>query len=223
MSEPLLLSEKLYLLSVNPEKGGIITATANALNYVLLGGLLLELYQNKNVSFENKRVVILETKSENELHRFMLEKIGMRARPLKISRALGKFNFSMKYILNGVQQNLVDKRMIRMEPKRFLFFKWKKPFLVNKPVVQKMVTEIERQIMNGSASDENLILLSFIQPSGLLNRIFKERSKRKIAKKRLKKMMVENQVSEAVAGAISAAQVVAASVGASVAVSAAVH
>jgi len=223
MSEPLLLSEKLYLLSVNPEKGGIITATANALNYVLLGGLLLELYQNKNVSFENKRVVILETKSENELHRFMLEKIGMPARPLKISRALGKFNFSMKYILNGVQQNLVDKRMIRMEPKRFLFFKWKKPFLVNKPVVQKMVTEIERQIMNGSASDENLILLSFIQPSGLLSRIFKERSKRKIAKKRLKKMMVENQVSEAVAGAISAAQVVAASVGASVAVSAAVH
>ena len=29
MSEPLSLSEKLYLLSVNPEKGGIVSATAN--------------------------------------------------------------------------------------------------------------------------------------------------------------------------------------------------
>ncbi len=223
MSEPLSLSEKLYLLSVNPEKGGIVSATANALNYVIIGGLLLELYQNKNISFENKRIVVLDTKTGNELHRFMLEKMGNPARPQKISRALGKFNFSMKYILKEVQQRLTDKRMIRMEPKRFLFFRWKKPFLVNKPVVQKMVVEIERQIMNGSASEEELVLLSFIQPSGLLTRIFRERSKRKTAKKKLKNMMIENQVSTAVAGAISAAQAVAASVGASVAVSAAVH
>lgn len=99
-----------------------------------------------------------------------------------------------------------------MEPKQFLFFKWKKPVLVNKQVVSKLVIEIEKQVFGGSVSEDEIMLLSFLKPAGLLNRIFPEREKRKKANAHLKKMMVENQMSHAVADAISAAQAVAASV-----------
>ncbi len=211
MNESIPLSQKLYLLGINPHKGGIISASYTAMDYVLIGTLFLELYQNKNINFENKRIVVLNTKSDNSLHQFLLEKIGKSKRPLRISRWINKLHFSLKHIKKEIQQSLVEKRIIRMQPKQFLFFKWKKPFLVNKQVVYKLVAEIEKLIFNGTANEDEIILLSFLKPAGLLKRIFPERDKRKKAKRKLKQLMVDNQVSIAVTDAISAAHAVAAS------------
>lgn len=212
MNESIPLSQKLYLLGIHPEKGGIIGASYSAMNYVLIGSLLLELYQNKNIKFDNKRVVILNLKSENALYRILLEKIGKSKRSLRISTWIQKFQYSLKHIRKEVQLGLVEKRIIRMQSKQFLFFKWKKPVLLNKQIVSKLISGIEKQVFSGVVSEDEIILLSFLKPAGLLNRIFPEREKRKKAKLKLKKIMVENQVSVAVADAISAAQAVAASV-----------
>ena len=211
MNESIPLSQKLYLLGINPQKGGIISASYSAMDYVLIGTLFLELYQNKNINFENKRIVVLNTKSENSLHQFLLEKISKSKRPIRISRWINKLYFSLKHIKKEIQVNLVEKRIIRMQPKQFLFFKWKKPFLINKQVVYKLIAEIEKLIFNSTASEDEIILLSFLKPAGLLRRIFPERDKRKKAKTKLKQLMVDNPVSIAVADAISAAHAVAAS------------
>ena len=217
MNESIPLSQKLYLLGIHPQKGGIISAAYTAMDYALLGSLFLEFCQNKNIKFDNKKIIVLDIKSENKLHRFLLEKICKSKRPLKIARWINKLHSSMKHIRKDVQQGLVAKRIIRMQPKRFLFFTWEKPVLVNKQMVFKLVYEIEMQIFNGSASEEEIILLSFLKPAGLLRRIFPEREKRKLAKQKLNRMMIENQVSIAVADAISAAQAVVASVAATTA------
>ncbi|NQU51535.1 MAG: GPP34 family phosphoprotein [Bacteroidetes bacterium] len=223
MNEPIPLSQKLYLLAIHPEKGGVIAASYTAINYVLVGSLFLELYQNKNIKFDNKRVIVLSLKSDNDFYRFLLEKIGKSKRSLRISTWIQKFQYSIKRISTEVQQDLVEKRIIRMEPKQFLFFKWKKPVLVNKQVVSKLVIEIEKQVFGGSVSEDEIMLLSFLKPAGLLNRIFPEREKRKKANAHLKKMMVENQMSHAVADAISAAQAVAASVAITAAATSSAH
>ena len=214
MNESIPLSQKLYLLGIHPEKGGIIGASYTAMNYVLIGSLLFELYQNKNIKFDKKRVVLLNLKSENALYRILLDKIGKSKRSSRISTWIQKFQYSLKHIRKEVQLGLVEKRIIRMQSKQFLFFKWKKPVLVNKQIVSKLVSAIEKQVFSGVVSEDEIILLSFLKPAGLLNRIFPERDKRKKAKLKLKKIMVENQVSVAVADAISAAQAVAASVAA---------
>lgn len=211
MNESIPLSQKLYLLGINPQKGGVIAASYTAMDYVLIGTLFLELYQNKNINFENKRIVILNAKSDNSLHQFLLEKISKSKRPLRISRWINKFYFSVKHIRKEVQQGLVEKRIIRIQPKKFLFFRWEKPFLIDKQVVYKLVAEIEKLIFSGSANEDEIILLSFIKPAGLLKRIFPEREKRKKAKQKMNQLIVENQVSIAVADAISAAHAVAAS------------
>jgi len=212
MNESIPLSQKLYLLGIHPQKGGIIGASYTAMNYVLVGSLLLELYQNKNITFDNKRVVVVDLKSNNDLYKFLLTKIGKSKRTLKISTWIQKFQYSLKYIRREVQKGLADKRIIRMQDKQFLFFKWKKPVLLNKQIAFKLISEIEKQVFGGTVSEEEIILLSFLKPAGLLSRIFPERIKRKKANRKLKQIMVENQVSTAVADAISAAQAVAASV-----------
>jgi hypothetical protein len=118
----------------------------------------------------------------------------------------------MKYIRGEVQKQLIDKRIIRMENKGFLFFKWKKPVLIKKQEVYSLVNEIERNVFGNPTSEEEIMLLSLLKPAGLLKRIFPDKDKLKRAKKRLDKLTVENQISIAVSDAISAAQAVAASV-----------
>jgi len=212
METSLSLSEKLFVLAVHPEKGGIIYTSATSMNYVLPGAIMLELFMNGNIVFENKRIIVKNGKAENELHHLLLEKLNTQKKPQKISRWLNKFSYSQKKIRKQLQKNLTRKGIIRMEEKSFLFFRWKKPVLTKKQVVYHLRGEIENQIFKGKADENEIMLLSMLQTTGLMRRIFPDKQKRKKARLQLKKMMVENQVSAEVTEAIKAVQAVAVSV-----------
>jgi hypothetical protein len=219
MNQSIPLSQKLYLLGIHPEKGGLISASYSVMNFNLIGALFLELYLNKNIGFTGKKVVYLNDKTSDPLHRFILEKVKQKSEPVKISIWLRKLQFSQKYIRKEVQQGLVNKRIIKMEPHQFMFIHWKKSKIINKQLLYHLVSDIENQVFKGTDNEEEIMLLSMLKPAGLLKRIFPEREKRKRAIEGLKKMMLENQVSVAVSEAIAAAQAVAASVAVSAAVS----
>ncbi len=212
MDQPIPLSQKLYLLGIHPEKGGLISSTYHVINFVLTGALFLELFQNQNIKFEEKKVVFLNDKTSDSIHRFVLEKIKQKPRPVKLAVWINKLRFSQKFIRKEVQQSLVDRRLIKLEPHQFLFFHWEKSQILNHQIVYRLVSEIESQVFKGTENEEEIMLLSMLKPAGLLKRIFPEREKRKMAAEKLKKMTIDNQVSEAVSQAIAAAQAVAASV-----------
>ena len=212
MNQPIPLSQKLYLLGIHPEKGGLISASYSVMNTVLNGTLFLELFLNKNIRFDQKKVVLLNDRTGDPLHRFILEKIKQKSEPVKLSTWISKLGFSQKQIRKGVQQSLVDRRIIKMEPHQFLFFRWSKSKIINKQIVYHLVSDIENQVFKGTENDEDIMLLSMLKPAGLLKRIFPEKEKRTRATERLKQMMIENQVSVAVSEAIAAAQAVAATV-----------
>lgn len=218
MNQPIPLSQKLYLLGIHPEKGGLISASYSTMNYNLIGALFLELFLNGNISFDDKKVVLRSDKTSDQLHRFMLEKIKQKQQPLKMSVWLKKMQFSQKYIRKEVQQGLVEKRIISMEPHQFLFFRWSKSRIMKMQLVYHLISEIDSQIFKGSENEEEIMLLSMLKPAGLLKRIFPEKEKRKQAIEKLNKMMLDNQVSVAVSEAIAAAQAVAASIAISAAV-----
>jgi hypothetical protein len=222
MESNLSLSEKLYVLAIHPEKGGINSWSSSAIGYVLIGSLLMELYFNRNIVFNEKKVVVKETISDNKLHRFMLEKMEAK-KPKKISYWVNRFNYSMRFIKGTVRESLNKKRVIQLHAKRFLFFKWKKPVLANKTVVYKLVRKIDQWIFKGTSKENDLILLSFLEPAALLRRLYPQRQKRKQARKKLKQLMVENCVPVSVANAITAAQAVAASVAVTVATTSATN
>lgn len=222
MTENIPLSQKLYLLGIHPKKSGIISGSYTAMDYILVGSLFMELYKKGNIIFEEKRIIVKNYKSDIPIHAFMLDKLSSSKKPLKISRWINKFYYSLKHIRRDVRNELVKKRMIVMQQKRFLFFRWKSPKISNKQIVYHLLREIENHVFGNQASEDDLILLSFIQPAGLLKRIFPDKAKRKRAKHKLKQMMLDNEVSGAVADAISAAQAVAASVAATSAASATV-
>ena len=212
MDQPIPLSQKLYLLGIHPEKGGLISSTYHVIKFVLAGALFLELFQQKNIKFEDKKVVFLNDKSADPLHRFVLGKIKQKSRPVNLGTWIGKLRFSQKYIRKEIQKALVDKRLIKMETHQFLFFHWERSKIINSQIVYRLVSEIENQIFKGTENEGEIMLLSMLKPAGLLKRIFPERERRKMAGEKLKEMMIDNQVSEAVSQAIAAAQAVAASI-----------
>lgn len=215
MEKSLSLSEKLYLLAVHPQKGGIIFAASQKLDFALIGALFLELMSEGKIKFENKRIVVLNSKSDDSIQNYLLQKINNAKRPQKISSWVSKFRLSIKKIRRHIKKNLVQKRLLRMEAKQFLFFHWEIPVLLNKQTVYKMQSEIENMLFQGTHDEENIMLLSMIKPAGLLKRIFPEKERRKSAEKKLKQITQTNLVSKAVSEAIAATQAVAVAVAAS--------
>jgi hypothetical protein len=212
MENTITLSQKLYLLGIHPEKGGIVSASYSAINYVLAGSLLLEMQLSGNIKFENKRVIFLNAKTDYETLGFLLEKMSNTKSSKRISYWINRFVYSNKKMIAGVQQGLVSKRLIRMEARHFLFFKRKSPMIVNKSAVYHLVDEVRNLIFKGTSEEDDLILLSFIRPAKLLSRLYPDRHKRKDAEKKLKNILIDNPVSKSVEDAISAAQAVAASI-----------
>jgi len=212
MEKPISLSQKLYFLGIHPDKGGIVPHSNSTMNYVLAGCMLLELHQNGNIKFENKRVLLVNSKTNNATHEFLLQKIGKAKSPRKISTWVNKFVYSNKQIRLSIQKELSDQRLIRMKDKHFLFIKWKSPVIVNKSAVYHLVDAIREMIFKGTSNEEDLILLSFIRPAKLQYRLYSDRRKRREAEKKLKNLLIENPVSKSVEEAIHAAQAIAASV-----------
>lgn len=214
MEKSLSLSEKIYLLAVHPEKGGIVFSAAQKLDFALLGALFLEMMLDKKIEVENKRIKVVNPKSNDSIQNYLLQKMSKASQSRKITTWISKFRLSMKRIRRHIKSSLVQKRLLRLEEKQFLFFRWKKPMVLNKQYLYKLKSEIENQIFQGTDIEENLMLLALIKPSGLLKQIIPAKDKRKTANRKLKQLMAGNQVSEAVSSAIAAAQAVAASVAA---------
>ena len=214
MNEPVSLSEKLYLLGIHPEKGGVISAAHTAMDYLVLGSLFLELYLAHNIHFEGNRLILLNSKSENKIHAFLLEKISGTDRNLKIRRWISKFYFSRKYIRGYVQQKLVEKRLIKLTDRHFLFFSWERPVLLNRQFAYHLVEDINNIVFKGSTSDEDLLLILLIQPGGLMRRIFNSRERRIEAKKRIKDIESKNLSSGVISNAMQVVKAINSSVAA---------
>jgi len=211
METELTLSEKMYLLAIHPQKGGIIWAARNQMKQVICGALMLEVALSKKIRFDGKKVIFMDSESANPAQKIILGKIATSTTPRKaatwLSRILWKYGTIKKLLL----QSLLQKRLIRIEDKQFLFFKWKKVFLFNNTRFSGFVGEVETMIFKGTEIEEEQYLLSLLPPSGSLSRIFPEREKRKLASKQLKKLAFENVVSKAVVASIRAARAAAVS------------
>ena len=207
------LSQKIYLLSIHPKKGGIVGSAQSALNYILIGAVLLELSMDKKIEFVNKKIVVKNSKSSNPLHQFLLKKLAKSKRELKISIWISKLTFSAKHIKREVRNELLKKRVIRVVQKRFIFFSWQQPEILNFQLLYKLLAKIDSEVFKGTKNPEDLVLLSLIIPAGLLKRIFPEKEKRKRAKQKLNVLLNKNQLSLAVKNAIAASNAVLISIG----------
>jgi len=202
METLLNMAEKLYLFSIHPEKGGIISDAYQQRDYVLAGAVIFSLLETEKIALEEKKVRIKSTTGLDPLQQVAIQRMSRFSNPVSVSRWVNRLSWSGKKFRSIIKVSLKEKRLIGIEHKQFLFFKWDKVFLTNRIKVIEMIAEVENQINNTKKEPEELHLQSLLNASGLLKRMFPDREKRKNIKAKLKQSETGNVVAKAVADAI---------------------
>jgi hypothetical protein len=197
MENQLTHSEKILLLAVRKEKGGI-SALYAVIDLMVAGAAFLEMAMAGNIRLIDGRAEILQPQTTVPLHQYLLDRMALSGNPRKIDHWLTSYRISMKRIKGEIYRSLVQKHEIRLEEQRFLFFRWNKPFLLPGNHVMQVIDRIKRVINQPSGSPEEIFLLLLTDSSGLLRRIYPERTMRKSARNKIKQFRESNLSSEPV-------------------------
>jgi hypothetical protein len=203
MDKSLKLSEKLFCLAVNPQKGGILMSASPSLNMTLTGSVVVELLKKELISISNG-VLHLENPSiqNDEIHEFFLNRIRLRNKDRKLRNWISYFNVRGRKIQKLFIRSLVRKNVLRTEEKRILFIPYEKVYLMDRELVENIRKDVEIALLNlTGSSDDSIILSVMVAKTNLLSRIFPDRERRKLAARNLKKLP-ETDISKAVQEAI---------------------
>jgi hypothetical protein len=208
MENELTLGEKLLLLAVRPNKGGIMWVSSTSLDICLIGATILELEMSGFVSIIDKRVKVNREISTSTLFNYFLEKMVKANRPRKIGYWLGSFSISKKRVRNELYQSLVQKREIRLEDKRFLFFTWKKPWLTPSNHTWNLIDSIKNHGYQNTDNLHDLYLSALLEPAELWSRIYPEWAMRRSAKQKIKQYLDKSHPTETITHAVESVKAV---------------
>lgn len=223
MENDLTLSEKLLLLAVKPGKGGLMMFVSDKLGFALLGAVILELALKQRVNIVDKRVEVVSPEYSTEAQRYLMEKMESSSRPRKIGHWMNHLTVSKRKLKYKLYESLVLKKELKLEDRHFLFIRWKKPYLHPAHHASHVIFKVKEIVSGGSERPEDIYLLTLLEVTGLLRRVYAERTARKAARLKIKKFQIFNDSSEAVRQALETAKAVRFSIMTSVAASHASH
>ncbi|MBN1820980.1 MAG: GPP34 family phosphoprotein [Prolixibacteraceae bacterium] len=198
MENNLSVSEKFFLLCVRPDKGGLVGGGAFTVLYSLKACIIKELELKGNIIISNGFVEIKTFKSDVPLLEFVLSKFKNFDKPIKLTRWFSRLYYSINYIKNEIRSGLVEKRLIRIEKRRFLIFTYNMTCLTEKSHAREIADKIKGMIYRGEVEEDWKFLVSLVEPAGLLSRLFPERQSRKNARRRLKQMNLDCEIAKTV-------------------------
>lgn len=180
------LTEMVLLLAIRPQKGGITWMAGGALDLVMAGALFLEMEMAGALTIRDNRLEALSNNNTDPLHALLLGKLAPREKPRRISFWLSSLRLSPSKIKAGVLGTLVNAREIRLEERRFLFFRWKKPFLMPGHHVAQVIDLAKRTLTAFPREKEAVALLMLLDQAGLLSRVWPDRFTRRNARAKIK-------------------------------------
>jgi hypothetical protein len=208
MENELTLGEKLLLLTIRPNKGGVLWIPSHTIDFCLIGATILEMEHSGNISIMDKRVKVNRDVSSSSLFNYLLEKMGKANRPRKIGYWLGSFSISKKRVRNELYQSLVQKREIKLEDKRFLFFTWKKPWLTSSNHTWNLINSIKNHGYQNTDNLDDLYLAALLEPADLWGRIYPEWAMRRSAKQKIKQYLDKSHPTETITHAVESVKAV---------------
>ena len=217
MENEMTLGEKLLLLAIRPNKGGIMWVSSQSLDFCLIGATILEMELSGTISIIDKRVKVNREISSTPQFNYLLEKMVKANNPRKIGHWLDAFVISKKRVRNELYQSLIQKREIKLEDKSFLFFTWKKPWLTSSNHTWNLINSIKSHGYQNSDDLYDLYLSALLEPAELWGRIYPEWSMRRSAKQKVREYLKKSHPEEKIAHAAESVKAVRQAIQASVA------
>jgi golgi phosphoprotein 3 len=184
----LSISEELFLLALNEEKGNILSLAKKNLIYGLAGAILAELALLGKICVNEKyRLELLNTApTGDEILDEVLNEIRSAEKPRKLSYWIAQIGTQPKKLRERLGDRLIAKGVLYQEDRRFF---WRSPeddeaFV---PITKFEIKEgLRGMILSTSESNQqDLALLNVVSACDLLNLVFTQ-DELPIAKRRIR-------------------------------------
>ncbi len=200
------IKEKFVLLCYHPRKGhNLIPAY---IGYGIAGAMIFELAAMKKIKITDKRINLLDNKKPgDELLDGLIDMMSGVSRPYKVKTVIGKLRWKTGKLKRSILSELVRKRYLREERKRFLIFRYKRYPVANYSFRKNLLENIRRLVLRNIDSEEDIPLLAGLSGACRLSpRFFKGKEEKKLAGKRIKEIVRENQVDKVIEETIRAVE-----------------
>ena len=202
----LSLKEKYLILAYHPKKG--IRIAGSFMAYGIAGAILMELAELEKISVENKRVRLLNTHNTGD--DVLDDVIGIlrkSSKPVKIKSLISKIAHKPAKFKKPILEGLVDKRVMRQLRKKFLIFPYYRYPVLKEDYRDELIANIRGLVLKNSGGDNDIVMLAGLAGSSqFINRFFKTRGERKLAKKRIKEIIAASQIDKTIAETVQAVQ-----------------
>ena len=210
-------AEKFILIAQHPDKGRFILSDLHV-NYGIIGAILLEMSIENKVIIENDCVILKNI--ENNDNQFISEisvMISNSKKPRKIKYWLTKLSGKSRRYKWIILNDLVNKKIIRIENKLFLgFVPYKRSYLIDNITRDNLIQGIRSNVLfHKELTNENVVLLGLIEACKMHKIITSDKDELKKLKGELKIIIKESPIADTVDKTIK--QVQAAIIGAIVA------
>lgn len=211
------LSQDLILLALNPQTGKTRFSWYSALDYGLVGSLLLDLVLQVKLEIDNDNRVIgaipashgqaTAGNTGNEFLDQRLSEVLASSRPRTARFWVTRWRRRYLGIQTIVLQNLVDLGVLeRQEQRIFGLFPTQRYFLTDESIQREIVQQVRAAVLEGIGLDSRMAaLISLMRASHLTDAVF-EPEERPEARSRVQAIAREELVGQAVSKAIFAVQ-----------------
>jgi golgi phosphoprotein 3 len=199
------LSQDLILLALNPETGKTRFSFYAALEYGLVGSLLLDLVLQGKLEIDNDNRVIgaISGNTGDEFLDRHLNEVLASSRPRTARFWITRWRRRYRWFQPVVLQNLVDLGVLERQEQRILgLFPTQRYFLTNESIQREIVQQVRAAVLEGIGLDSRMAaLISLMQASHLIDAVFRS-EERPEARSLIRAIAEEELVGKAVSKAI---------------------
>jgi golgi phosphoprotein 3 len=203
------LSQDLILLALNPQTGKTRFSLYSALDYGLVGSLLLDLLLQGKLEIDNDNRVIgaIAGNTGNEFLDQRLSEVLASSRPRTARFWVTRWRRRYRGIQTIMLHNLVDLGVLERREQRILgLFPTQRYFLTDESIQREIVHQVRAAVLEGIGRDSRMAaLISLMQASHLTDAVFRP-EERPEARSRIKAIAREELVGQAVSKAIFTVQ-----------------
>lgn len=173
----LSLSDTLFLLTLNEEKGSFIPFTKKTLPVGLAGAALSELSLRGKVCANSKQRLELvdKTPTGEEVFDEIIHEVEATEKPRKVIYWINLLSERPKKLRTAIGESLAERNLVQQDDTRFHWMPaeaGKMPILPSKYELKRPLRELV--FGTGDADPRGLALLNVIRSAGLLNLVFTE-------------------------------------------------
>ncbi len=193
------IAEKFLLLCFKPEKSGYVVSFT-MLNAGMVGAILLDLAMDEKINIEGNMLITKGSRTDlSAVHHQILKKMADAWKPKKIRAWVSKFSHQGKKWRHPMMNVMQDKRLVKMEDKKFLVFPYKKAILTGTKERRDLAKHLHDIVTHSrEIGDETASLLGLIHACGMHRVISKDRSELKQIRKKLKDILRNEPIAQGV-------------------------